>query len=307
MTTMKSVVPTHPRPGFTLLELLVVIAIIGVLIALLLPAVQKVREAASRLECVNNLKQIGLAFQLHHNQLGYFPTAGDDWAAPPTYVNGTPTVGSQQGAGWGFQILPYLEAANVWRGGTATTDNARQRVAVAALNPIFFCPSRRAPMTVAYADLYISQGPGDLVTHALCDYASNNLDNDTGAIRSNAFGAPLRIADMTDGTSLTLLVGEKRMNLFYLGKVPRSDDNEGYTAGNDWDTMRNANNAPAPDTRAATPENGFAGFGSSHPAGLNIVFADGSVRHLTFTVDPVVFSRLGTRADGKVIDAGGLD
>jgi prepilin-type processing-associated H-X9-DG protein len=284
---------------------LVVIAIIAVLIGLLLPAVQKVREVGNRIKCVNNLKQFGLAFQMHHDQLGYFPTAGDDWASPPTYVNGVPAVGSRQGAGWGFQILPYLEADAVWRGGGATTDNARQRVAVGTILPYFFCPSRRAPMTVAYADNYISQGPGDLVTHALCDYASNNLNDSTGVIRSNEFGPPLRIADITDGTSTTLLVGEKRMNLFYLGMIPRNDDNEGYTAGNDWDTMRDANFPPAPDTRASTEENGFAGFGASHPSGLNVVFADGSVHHIAFNINPTVFARLGTRADGQPL--GGND
>jgi prepilin-type N-terminal cleavage/methylation domain-containing protein/prepilin-type processing-associated H-X9-DG protein len=291
------------RVGFTLIELLVVIGIIAILIGLLLPAVQKVREAANRIECANHLKQIGLAFLLHHDRLKYFPTAGGDWGSPPTYVNGVPVVGSQQGAGWGFQILPYLEAENVWRGGGAKTDNARQRVAVGTLNPIFFCPSRRAPMTVTYLDNYISQASDDLVTHALCDYASNNLDDGSGAIQSNALGPPLRIADITDGTSTTLLVGEKRLNLYYMGKGNRSDDNEGYTAGNDWDTMRNANMPPAPDTRAPTGENGFAQFGSSHPAGLNVVFADGSVRHVTFTIDATIFSRLGSRADGQPIDA----
>jgi prepilin-type N-terminal cleavage/methylation domain-containing protein/prepilin-type processing-associated H-X9-DG protein len=296
----------HPgrRPGLTLVELVVVIAIIGVLIGLLLPAVQQVREAASHAECANNLKQIGLAFHLHHDQHGFFPSAGDNWSAPPTYVNGAPAVGGQQGAGWGFQVLPYLEAVNVWRGGGAATDNARQRVAVAAALPVFFCPSRRAPMTVAYADHYISQGPDDLVTHGLCDYAANNLDDGSGAVRSNEFGPPLRIADMTDGTSTTLLVGEKRMNLYYLGQVPRADDNEGYSAGNDWDTMRNANYPPAPDTRAATGENGFAQFGSSHRADLNVVFADGSVRPVAFAIDPAVFARLGTRADGQPVGDG---
>ncbi len=290
------------RRGFTLIELLVVIAILAVLLGLLLPAVQKVREAASRMQCDNHLKQIGLAFQTHHDQLRYFPTAGDDWTAPPTYFRGVPTVGDQQAAGWGFQILPYLEAANIWHGGGATDDNARQRIAVGSILPIFFCPSRRAPMTVAYADLYISQGPTDLVTHALCDYASNNLDDGSGAIRANLYGPPLRITDLTDGTSMTLLVGEKRLNLYYLGHVPRSDDNEGYTAGNDWDTMRNANQPPAPDTRAATSERGFAQFGSSHSSVFNAVLADGSVHSIAFTIDPLVFTRLGTRADGQPID-----
>lgn len=289
---------TNTRAGMTLIELLVVIAILGVMMGLLLPAVQRVREAGNRVRCINNLKQIGLAFQMHHDRLGYFPTAGGDWGSPPTYVRGAPAVGLQQGAGWGFQILPGLEADNVWKGGGATTDPARQRLVVGTVVPVFFCPSRRAPMTVTYNDSYISQSATDLVTHALCDYAANNLEDDTGVVRANAFGPPLRIADITDGTTTTLLVGEKRMNLHYLGKVPRFDDNEGYTAGNDWDTMRNANDPPARDSNAATKEAGFSGFGSSHLGGLNVVFADGSVRHIAFTIDPAIFARLGTRADG---------
>jgi len=279
----------------------VALAIVAVLIGLLAGALQRVRESAYRARCAHNLMQIGLAFQMHQSTLGFFPTAGGDWGTPPTYQGGAPAIGEDQGAGWGFQILPYLEAENVWLGGGAATDNQRQRIAVGAINPVFFCPSRRAPMTLTYADLYISSGPDDLVTHALCDYASNNLSDDSGAIRANGYGAPIRIDDITDGASTTLLVSEKRMNLFYIGKGNRSDDNEGYSSGNDWDTMRSSNNPPAPDTNAPTLENGFANFGSSHRSGINAVFADGSSHRILFSIDPIIFSRLGSRADGQPV------
>src|SRR5262245_29605271 len=182
------------RAGFTLIELLVVIAVIAVLIALLLPAVQKVREAANRMSCRNNLKQIGLAFQTHHGTLNFFPTGGWAWWTPPQYASGNPSSGRSQTAGWGFQILPYLEGDNVWKSNPAT--------AIGTPNKVFFCSSRRAPQTVTYADNYTPLvAAGADIPHALCDYAASNWEG-TGAIRQYD---PLRIADITDGTSNTLL------------------------------------------------------------------------------------------------------
>jgi prepilin-type N-terminal cleavage/methylation domain-containing protein len=291
-----------PAAGFTIVELLVVIAILAILIALLIPAVQRIRESANRSECQNHLRQIAVAFQLHHNEHGFFPTAGTNWGSPPTFANGTPVIGTKQGAGWGYQILPYIGAVDVWHGGPGTTDAERQRFIVGELNPLFFCPTRRPPTTLTYVDFYLSKGPDDPVTHALCDYAANNLDEDTGAIRANWLGPPVRLVEITDGASSTLLVGEKRLNQFYFGRV-RSDDNEGYSGGNDWDTMRNADHPPAPDTNAATPEKGFSQFGSAHPSGFNIAFVDTSVHAISFGIDPTVFSRLGTRAEGELVNA----
>src|SRR5262249_7920124 len=152
----------------TLVELLVVIAITGILTGLLLPAIQAARESARRTQCVNNLKQIALAFHLHHQAHGFFPTGGTSNTKPPTYVAGVPLVGREQDAGWGFQILNYIEADTVWNSNAVT--------AIATSQNAFFCPSRRGPQTVNYLDGYLPPLTGGELTHALCDYAASNLD-----------------------------------------------------------------------------------------------------------------------------------
>ncbi len=279
--------PPRRRGGFTLIELLVVIAVIGVLIGLLLPAVQKVREAAARAQCANNLKQIGLAFHNHHGAYGYFPSGGAEWSTPPNYANGQPLVGAQQQGGWAFQLLPYLEGDNVWRAGAVT--------AIATPGKVFFCPSRRPPQTVTYQDQYTPPLTGGPLTHALCDYAASNLEG-TGVVRQFT---PMRFADVTDGTSNTLLVADKRLNRGKMGQ-PQPDDNEGYTAGYDEDTVRKTGKAPAPDF--VGDGTGKQLFGSSHTGVFNAALADGSVRTISYSVDPTAFSNLGNISDGQALD-----
>jgi prepilin-type processing-associated H-X9-DG protein len=108
------------------------------------------------------------------------------------------------------------------------------------------------------------------------------------------------MADLTDGTSATLLVGEKRLNLAELGQ-PQGDDNEGYTGGWDEDTIRSTALPPAADFRGSGYDTDRR-FGSSHPAGINVVFADGSVRPVKFSVAQAVFARIGNASDGEVVN-----
>jgi prepilin-type processing-associated H-X9-DG protein len=270
----------------------VVIAIIGILVALLLPAVQFARESSRQIKCQNQLKQIGIAVHLHHDQFRYLPSGGWDWWEPPTYVDGTPQVGEFQRASWAFQILPQLEALTVWNG-QGVTDAERSISAVGAKLPVFFCPSRRLPQAVTYGD------PGYMgglkVKHALCDYAGSNFEG-TGVFRRYE---PRSLADITDGTSTTLLVGEKRLNRTGLGSW-QEDDNEGYTAGWDEDTLRRTDLPPLRDYSGSG--DGEERFGSSHPSGLNAVFADGSVHIIHYTINNQTFNYMGNIGDNQVIN-----
>jgi prepilin-type processing-associated H-X9-DG protein len=131
---------------------------------------------------------------------------------------------------------------------------------------------------------------------ALCDYAASNLEG-TGVITRFT---PGRMADIADGTAFTLLVGEKRINRRGLGR-PQPDDNLGYSAGFDEDTVRRTDKIPMPDYNGPPTANDLERFGASHPGRFNAVFADGSVRSVPYSIDKAVFTWLGHKADGQVI------
>jgi prepilin-type N-terminal cleavage/methylation domain-containing protein len=312
--------PRGNRPGFTLIEMLVVIAIIIVLIGLLMPAVQKAREAANRTTCRNNLKQIGIAFMDHFTTQGYFPPGGrygNEENPPPNFDSqGNPAQGTNQTGGWGFNILPYIEAGNTYRGGSATNNVDRILVVIGTPHKLFFCPSRRAPMVFPYQsppspDDFLKDIPLPTTAHpnvAQCDYAASNLDG-TGMVRET-YGKPenlIRVRDITNGMSNTLMVGEKRMNLFKLGQN-QQDDNQGYSVGVDRDTMRytNADYPPGQDYSKDGDYNadGLQRFGSSHVSNFHAAFGDGAVHAINYTIAPAVFSQLGDIHNQKPIAAG---
>ena len=275
-----------------------VIAIIAILIGLLLPAVQKVRAAAARAQCQNNLKQIGLAMQNHHDTIGALPGGGTSWNTAFSYNGaGSPLTGNQQDAGWGFKILPFLEQESLWRGGGATTVADCKIKVISTPVKVFFCPARRAPQAAPATACWYSDPDinGKSFQHGLCDYAAGNLDN-TGAIPFGTVG--LTLLAIKDGTSNTLLVGDKRLNLQNLGQY-QSDDNEGYTSGWDHDTFRRTSSPPLPDF-SANGGDGAQRFGSSHTGGIQIVLCDGSVRNVSYSVSAPTFSALGTRDNGDI-------
>lgn len=313
------------RTGFTLVELLVVIAIIGVLVALLLPAVQAARESSRRSKCSNNLKQFGLAWHSHHDTLGVFPDGGENWdpiAWPRVMTGGSPATAPKQNWGWGYQILPYVEQQAAW-------SNNNDLIVRGSVIPIYFCPSRRKPSTItvsstpiAMIDYAASAGtdpplapPQDAT---LIDIAGAALGNGTdGALVRRPGGAPnrgqpVRLATISDGTSNTLLVGEKRLRVETLG-TPQSHDDQGFTSGWDRDEACWGIIPPDEDRRG---QDGFYQFGSRHPGGLNAVYCDGSVHVIRYNIQsnntptasaPLgIWQRLCKRDDGLPIDDGGL-
>jgi prepilin-type N-terminal cleavage/methylation domain-containing protein/prepilin-type processing-associated H-X9-DG protein len=292
--------PRH-RPGFTLIELLVVIAIIAILIGLLLPAVQKVREAAARMQCSNNLKQIGLAIHNHHDALGAFPLAGNGADPTRVMVGGSPATGATQNLGWAYQILPYIEQNVLWAHPTESTVKATPV-------KIYFCPSRRPSTVFSVASLG---------NRAQIDYASSlGTDNNHGAnglIPRNTRSA-VKIELITDGSSNTLLIGERFLCTdWYAGPAgPESDVYKGgYTAGFNRNALnRTGAIEPIQDVRYPPPPPHtiphLQRFGSAHSSSFNAVFGDGSVRRVRYGISVGMFQDVCRYNDGNVVSIDNL-
>jgi prepilin-type N-terminal cleavage/methylation domain-containing protein/prepilin-type processing-associated H-X9-DG protein len=291
------------RPAFTLIELLVAIAIISILIGLLLPAVQRVREAASRSKCQNNLKQIGLAWHNHQDAMGFLPTGGknacdtpfanatvaNNCANPPTPDWGCCAPYDRTEWSWTYQILPYVEQQTIYN----TKSNSQVHASVVK---VYYCPTRRP------AQLYGGVGK--------VDYAGNAGTNGSNGVLLRTGAGTLRLELIPDGTSNTIMVGEKRLKLDKFGSS--YDDNEAYVSPG-WDSEIERRAAadtdqaccgPSPDIRITTtppftdPDSGLNQFGCSHVGGTNFVMADGSVRFIRFHPNATSFKRACQRDDG---------
>jgi prepilin-type N-terminal cleavage/methylation domain-containing protein/prepilin-type processing-associated H-X9-DG protein len=294
--------PHVRKRGFTLIELLVVIAIIAVLVALILPAVQQAREAARRGQCKNNLKQIGLALQNYHGSRNTFP---------PGYVSAFDSSGNDTGPGWGWgaMILPELEQSPLQDGiafiqPIEAAANATPRVMTLG---VFLCPSDsvQSPWSAVTRDSF----GNPLAT--ICQVAASNyigvfgvrepgIDGD-GIFFRNSF---ISIKHIRDGTSTTLLVGERSQKwceATWVGAVtnaqlfpppgspavPFTENAAGMVLGHTFEGPPNSPGLECND------------FSSQHSGGAHFVFADGHVQFISTSINKLVFRALSTRAGGE--------
>lgn len=296
------------RPAFTLIELLVVIAIISLLMALLLPAIQRVREAANRMQCQNNLKQLGLAFHMYVNDYG---------ALPPRRQTTTPFQG------WGPLLLPYLEQTGIAKNYDTTKnfyDPVNQPWIKLSLS-IFTCPSAEFDRKVNIIDQ--SNNPTGAVGAAGDYFAPNSVDaywwpeprrsqaantTECPALKDNG---RRKLAAIYDGTTHTLLVAEFAGRPDHWIKGQKQPTNAGLQWANWWGPWASYNSSiyrtwsgdgKTPNGPCTINCNNNWGIYAFHPGGANALFCDGGVRFLPVGLDREVFAGIVTRAGGETID-----
>jgi len=334
--------PLRSRRGFTLVELLVVIAIIGVLVALLLPAVQAAREAARRAQCMNQIKQLALATLNHEGTHTFFPSGGWGWNWVGDPDRG---FGKSQSGPWTYSVLPFMEQTQLWAMGQGVTDPATKRQLLSDMNAIqpggFICPTRRPPVPTGVKPHWAPKNCLRIPLSGKSDYAINiggdTLDADIAGNRgagpslaqaeNPAFPWPTekgnpnntnddynglcfirsetRIAQVTDGTSNTYLIGEKFLRVesgVGAGGSPTysQGDNETIFTGFNKDYQRSGFYRPRQDRIGLTGVPLASTFGSAHPGIMNMSMCDGSVKSINFDIDPVTHRLLAIRDDGRV-------
>jgi prepilin-type N-terminal cleavage/methylation domain-containing protein len=307
------------RVAFSLIELLVVIAIIAILVGMLLPAVQRVREAANRMKCQNNLKQIGLALHNYHDAHSSFPRG---YQALPRYLDGG--TDTSPGWGWGTFILPYLEQDNIYRTINLNlgAESPRNAMAIQTIISVYICPSDLTPDSA----FTVPDGFGNSVALAApASYAACVGGDETDTFGPSGQGvfyrnSRTRISDITDGTSNTILIGERswaNVNGIWAGAIndgvcQRGRLNPCPGNGAAWYPAATLVLAHSHLNNALTDtDGGLDDFSSQHPGGSSFLLADGSVRFLrsisgdqangAFTPPSVIFQAMGTRANGEIV------
>ena len=318
--------------AFTLVELLVVIAIIGILVSLLLPAVQSAREAARMAQCKNHLKQLGLGAKTHVAAHGHFPSSGWGyrWIGDPNRG-----FGKEQPGGWAYNTLPFIEQTTLHDVGLGMTGAALSTELVKVQQGVvstFYCPSRRRPTLYPSVGTLPSANNTDFPTSgtAKTDYAANGGEvvqteggpgagttqvpdplnepywswvlNHTGVTHALS---EVRTAHIRDGESSTYWAGEKFLNPDHYTTGGDAADNGSLFQGHDWDNLR-WGHVSYPPRRDQSGVDWIRGYGSAHAAGANFVMCDGSVHTISFSVDPDVHRRLSNRSDGQPVDVGSL-
>ncbi len=289
MNSFMRMTPPPIRRGFTLVELLVVIAIIGVLVGLLLPAVQAAREAARRSSCSNNVSQLGLAIHQHEFSVEHLPSG---------VINPTGPIRSEmigQHVSWTVQILPFIEQRNLYNHfdfekGAYATENAPVR---AARVPTLLCPSN--PESYKSGD--------DNQAIGMCHYAGSHHDSETPIDVDNNgllfLNSKIRYAEITDGSSQTILIGEMLPHRSHLGWVSGTRSSLRNVSG--FEKSKTQWLEAGSDEAVLQGPLDVGGFGSHHVGGAQFSLADGSIHFFTHSIDKRLIEQLANRADGEIL------